>query len=176
MRASRNRIFIVTIALALGLSAAAASGADQGIKMGDSFPDLGSFALEGKVPEALKGKVVLVDFWASWCGPCKESFPAMEELQSRFGGKGLVVVAINLDDDTATMNNFLKKHPVTFAVVRDARKELVNTVNIKCMPTSFILSPDGNVAAVHRGFHGQQTRAEYLRQIDALLAAHFASK
>jgi thiol-disulfide isomerase/thioredoxin len=162
--------------LALGVLATTAPAADKGIKAGDSFPDLTSFSLEGKLPEDLKGKVVLVDFWASWCGPCKDSFPVMEELQTRFGKKGLVVLAVNLDEDSGTMNDFLKKHPVTFTVVRDAKKKLVSTVNIKSMPSSFVLTPDGKVASVHKGFHGQETRAQYFKEIEELIAANFASK
>jgi len=160
--------------LALASVIPSALAADKGIKPGDSFPDLASFSLEGKMPEQLRDKIVLVDFWASWCGPCKDSFPAMEELQTRFGSKGLVVLAVNLDEDAATMNDFLKKHPVTFNVVRDAKKKLVSTVNIKSMPSSFILGPDGKVAFVHRGYHGQETRAQYVREIEGLLTAHFA--
>jgi thiol-disulfide isomerase/thioredoxin len=167
---------ILAGALALGVMATTTLAADKGIKAGDSFPELTSFPLEGRLPDNLKGKVVLVDFWASWCGPCKDSFPVMEELQTRFGNKGLVVLAVNLDDDSATMNDFLKKHPVTFTVVRDAKKKLVSTVNIRSMPSSFVLSPDGKVASVHKGFHGQETRAQYFKEIEELIAASFASK
>ena len=176
MKTSHVKNSILAGALALGFIASTALAADKSIKVGDSFPDLGSFSLEGKLPEAIKGKVVLVDFWASWCGPCKDSFPVMEELQSRFGSKGLVVLAVNLDEDTETMNDFLKKHPVTFTVVRDAKKKLVGTVNIKSMPSSFILTPDGKVASVHKGFHGQETRAQYFKEVEELIAASFASQ
>jgi thiol-disulfide isomerase/thioredoxin len=176
MKSSRIKNSLLGTTLALGFISSTALGADKGIKMGDSFPDLNTFALEGNLPEALKGKVVLVDFWASWCGPCKDSFPVMEELQTRFGPKGLVVLAVNLDEETATMNDFLKKHPVTFTVVRDAKKKLVSTVNIKSMPSSFVLGRDGKVAAVHRGFHGQETRAQYVKEIEQLTSASFASK
>ena len=167
---------VLATALALGVIATTTLAADKGIKVGDSFPDLTSFSLEGKLPEELKGKVVLVDFWASWCGPCKDSFPVMEELQARFGKKGLVVLAVNLDEDGATRNDFLKKHPVTFTVVRDAKKKLVGTVNIKSMPSSFVLTPDGKVASVHKGFHGQETRDQYFKEIEDLIAANLASK
>ena len=176
MNTSPFKKSILAGALALGFITATALAADKGIKAGDSFPDLTTFALEGKLPDTLKGKVVLVDFWASWCGPCKDSFPVMEELQTRFGSKGLVVLAVNLDEDSETMNDFLKKHPVTFNVARDAKKKLVGAVNIKSMPSSFILTPDGKVASVHKGFHGQETRAQYLKEIEELIAATLASK
>jgi thiol-disulfide isomerase/thioredoxin len=176
MKKSLVKQTILVGALALGILASTTLAAEKGIKAGDSFPDLASFSLEGKLPDDLKGKVVLVDFWASWCGPCKDSFPVMEELQTRFGNKGLVVLAVNLDDDSATMNDFLKKHPVTFTVVRDAKKKLVSTVNIRSMPSSFVLAPDGKVASVHKGFRGQETRAHYFKEIEELIAANFASK
>ena len=74
------------------------------------------------------------------------------------------------------MNDFLKKHPVSFTIVRDARKQLVSSVNIKSVPSSFVLTPDGKVAFVHQGFHGQETRAQYLREIEELITANLASK
>lgn len=162
--------------LALCLTASGAFAADKGIKVGDTFPELAEFQFEGKLPESLKGKVVIVDFWASWCGPCKDSFPVMEELQTKFGKKGLVVLAVNLDEDRATMEDFLKKHPVTFTVVRDASKKLVGRAAIKSMPTSFVVSPDGKVASVHKGFHGSETQKQYVKEIESLIGAAVASK
>ena len=163
-------------AFALSCCSRTVLAGDKGIKVGDTFPDLGSFALEGKMPETTKGKVVLVDFWASWCGPCKESFPVMDELQKQYGQKGLVILAVNLDDDEAAMQDFLKSHPVTFTVVRDARKKMVSMVNIASMPSSFVLGPDGKVAAIHKGFHGKETSKQYAKEIEGLLSASLASK
>ena len=162
-------------ALIAALIPPAVFAGDKGLQTGDSFPDLAGFQLEGNVP-SLKDKVVIVDFWASWCGPCKDSFPVMEDLQKRFGDKGLVVLAVNVDDDAQAMNDFLKKHPVTFPVVRDAKKKLVGTVNIKSMPYSFVLTPQGKVAAVHQGFHGEQTRAQYVKEIEGLIVGNASKK
>ena len=137
-------------------------------KKGDKFPDLSSFGLEGNVPK-LDGKVVLVDFFASWCGPCQESFPAMEKLQKEYAAKGLVIVAINLDKKEADMKQFLKEHPATFTILRDASYKLVNDVKIPTMPSSFLLDRSGKVFAVHHGFNGNATAKEYTEEIDALL-------
>ena len=174
MNTSFNRT-LRAAALVSFLLTAKAFAADKGLQPGDSFPDLAKFSLEGTMPD-LKNKVVLVDFWASWCGPCKESFPAMEELHSRYGAKGLVVLAVNVDDNPQAMNDFLKKHSASFPIVRDAKKKLVSTVNIKSMPCSFVLTPQGKVAAVHKGFHGAETRAQYTREIEDLIAGNLTQK
>jgi cytochrome c biogenesis protein CcmG, thiol:disulfide interchange protein DsbE len=176
MNTSHVKTAVRTGMLALCLAASTVFAADKGIKVGDTFPELSEFQLEGKLPESLKGKVVIVDFWASWCGPCKDSFPVMDELQSRYGKKGLVVLAVNLDEDRATMEDFLKKHPVAFTVVRDASKMLVGRASIKSMPTSFVLSPDGKVASIHKGFHGSDTQKQYEKEVESLIGTAVVSK
>ncbi len=81
--------------------------ASAALKVGDTLPDLASFKLEGKLPASLKGKVVVVDFWASWCLPCAKSFPVLDELQKKYGDR-LVVVAVNVDEKKANMDRFLE--------------------------------------------------------------------
>jgi len=135
---------------------------------GDKFPDLSTYGLEGTLP-SLGGKVVLVDFFASWCGPCKESFPAMEKLHQKYGSQGLVIVAINLDKKAEDMQSFLNDHPVTFTTVRDGSYKLVNEIKIPTMPSSFMLDRSGKVFAVHRGFEGGKTEKQYAEEIESLL-------
>ncbi len=142
--------------------------AHAALKVGDALPDLASFKLEGKLPDNLKGKVVLVDFWASWCLPCAKSFPVLDELQKKYGDK-LVIVAVNIDEKAANMDTFLKKHSVSFTVVRDADQKLVAVVEPATMPTSFILDGEGKVRFLHNGFHGEDTRKEYVSEIESLL-------
>jgi len=139
------------------------------VKVGDAFPDFASFKLEGKLPEVTKGKVVLVDFWASWCAPCRKSFPTLNELQQRYGGKGLVVIAVNVDERRASMDQFVKNIPATFPVVRDAEQKLVAAVAVESMPTSFLLDASGHVRFVHVGYLGDATRTDYIREIEELL-------
>jgi thiol-disulfide isomerase/thioredoxin len=150
---------------ALGL----AFSAWAGIKAGQAFPDLAGFSIEGKLPDTLKGKVVLMDFWASWCGPCGESFPVMEELQKKYGAQGFIIIAVNEDEKKADMEDFLKTHHVSFTVVRDAAQKLVDKTGIETMPSSFLLGPDGKVIFVHSGFHGSDTRKQYEQEIESLL-------
>jgi thiol-disulfide isomerase/thioredoxin len=160
----RTKLVCGAAALLLGVTVATAAP----LKEGDAFPDLAKFGLVGTLPE-ITGKVVLVDFFASWCGPCKESFPAMDELQKKFGDKGLRIVAINVDEKKEDMDNFLKKHPVGFTVVRDAAKKLVNEVKITTMPSSFLLDKSGKIHAIHFGYKGQETAKKYAEEIAALL-------
>ena len=145
--------------------------ASAALKVGDTLPDLTGFKLEGTLPESLKGKVVILDFWASWCGPCAESFPVMDELQKKYREQGLMIWAVSVDEKAAKMETFLKKNPVSFAVVRDGEHKLVANVTPETMPTSFIIDREGKVRFIHNGFHGSTTRKQYVEQIESLLKA-----
>lgn len=170
----KKSMFVGAIAFTMCATSTFAGG--KGIKVGDALPDLKTFGLQGALPEDLKGKVVLLDFWASWCGPCKESFPVMEELHQKYGTKGLVIVAVNVDEDAGAMKDFLKDHAVTFAIVHDATKKLVGTANIASMPTSFVIGTDGKVVSIHKGFHGKDTAKQYTAEVEKLLAGNVARK
>jgi len=161
---SLKAVLAAALLAALGLSASAA-----GFKAGDALPDLSQLKLEGKFPDSLKGKVVLLDFWASWCEPCKASFPTMDELQKRYGSQGLVVVAINVDENKADMENFLKKNAASFAILRDAAQKLVTQAGIVTMPSSFLIDQEGRVRFVHSGFRGEETKKKYEQEIESLL-------
>jgi thiol-disulfide isomerase/thioredoxin len=138
------------------------------LKEGSPFPDLTRCGMEGKLPD-LHGKVVLVDFFASWCQPCQESFPVMEELYQKYGSKGFVIVAVNLDTKKGDLDKFLKRHPTSFTVVRDADNKLVQQIQIPTMPSSFLLDRHGKVYASHNGFKGEETKKQYTAEIEALL-------
>ena len=152
-------------------TATGATGEQLELKPGDPFPDLTRFPLEGKLPEDLKGQVRVVDFWASWCAPCKDTFPAMEELYVRFQKQGLVILAINVDKSRTAMTEFLKDHPVTFTVLRDARKELVSKLRLPSLPSTFILDREGRVHSVCKGFRNAESRRKAVKEIEELLKA-----
>jgi|WetSurMetagenome_2_1015567.scaffolds.fasta_scaffold428733_2 cytochrome c biogenesis protein CcmG, thiol:disulfide interchange protein DsbE len=161
---ARIRLLAIIVAQLLGVFLATAAP----LKEGDAFPDLNQFGLEGAVPD-IRGKVVLVDFFASWCHPCQESFPVMEELHKQFAGKGLVIIAINLDKNKSDMDDFLKSYPASFVILRDAGNKLVSRVKIPTMPSSFLLDRDGKIRAFHRGFKGAESKKKYTEEIEALL-------
>jgi len=117
---------------------------------------------------AYKGQVVYLDFWASWCGPCKQSFPWMNEMHTRYGNKGLHVLAVNVDQKTSDAQAFLADNPARFEVAFDASGHTPRAYAIKGMPTSVLIGPDGKVLMMHAGFKEEQ-RDELERQIKQAL-------
>ncbi len=140
-----------------------------GLKRGDNLPDLASFQLEGKLPTDLKGRVILLDFWASWCGPCKSSFPVMEELNKKYASQGLTIIAVSVDEKKENMDRFLNSAKVSFTVVRDARHKLVAAADIKAMPTSLLIDRSGKIHMIHVGFDVEKTPDQYVKEVEELL-------
>lgn len=163
MSSNHWRITLVSL-----LVAGWSTWADATVKVGEIFPPLTAFGLQGRVP-ATKGKVVVVDFWASWCAPCKESFPALERLQKAYQARGLEVVAINVDTKREAMDRFLESYPVSFSVVRDASKRMVEWTKPEAMPTSLVIDRAGRVVAVHAGFKGEETEKALIEEIEKCL-------
>jgi len=132
----------------------------QAIEAGQAAPDFELPGRQGPVKlSQYKGKTVYLDFWASWCGPCKQSFPWMNEMQSRYSGKGLQVLAVNLDQKAADATAFLGSNPARFDVAFDPNGTTPKQYAIKGMPTSVLIGPDGRVIQTHSGFKDEQ-RAE----------------
>lgn len=144
------------------------------INVGDQFPELGSADLsllsERKALPDLRGNVVLVDFWASWCAPCKASFPAMAKLNENYAARGFTIVAVSVDEKSAAAAGFWKKMNAPFSGAHDAGKKLVSKVGVPTMPTSYLIDRNGRVRFIHQGFHGDETIRDLRQQIDALLA------
>lgn len=159
----KNLMVLCAVIASLALSAHA-----ETLKKGDAAPDLKTFALEGALPETA-GKVVWLDFWASWCGPCAASFPAMDRLYKKYKDRGLVVIGVNVDEDAAAMKKFLAKHSVSFPVVRDAAHKLVAKVDVETMPSSIVIGVGGRIVGVHSGFKGAETEAAVEKEIQTLL-------
>ncbi|MEP7181119.1 MAG: TlpA disulfide reductase family protein [Betaproteobacteria bacterium] len=120
--------------------------------------------------DQLRGQVVYVDFWASWCAPCKRSFPWMNELQQRWGGKGLAVVAINVDKKRDDADRFLRQVPTAFTVVFDPAGTAPAAYGVKAMPSSYLIDARGNVVEVEQGFRDER-KAALEERIRALVAA-----
>ena len=100
----------------------------------------------------LRGRFVFLDFWASWCAPCKLSFPWMRQMQASYGPAGLRVVAISVDARRSDADKFLAAAPVNFAVAFDPAGDTPKAYAIKAMPSSFLIAPDGRILFTHAGF------------------------
>lgn len=119
--------------------------------------------------QQLQGKVVLVDFWASWCAPCRKSFPWLNTMQQQYAEAGLLILAVNEDTERAEANRFLQHVPATFAVLYDQAGALAEQYQLPGMPSSFLIDKKGEVRYRHIGFKQADTSA-YEAKIRQLLA------
>jgi len=144
----------------LGLLVFASVAAAGPATLGEHVP---AFRLPGPAgavsSDSLAGKVVYVDFWASWCEPCRRSFPWMRALHERYAQKGLAIVAIDLDHDRAAGEKFLAKYPAPFRVAFDPDGKTAEAFGVEAMPTSFLISRDGRVLERHAGFDPKKADA-----------------
>jgi cytochrome c biogenesis protein CcmG, thiol:disulfide interchange protein DsbE len=145
-----------TIGILLGLAATLATA----LEVGQQAPDFDLPGKQGNVKLSdYKGKTVYLDFWASWCGPCKQSFPWMNEMHTKYAGQNFKVVGINVDAKQADADGFLTGTPAKFDVAFDAKGASPKTYGIKGMPSSVLIGPDGKVLAVHAGFKDEERGA-----------------
>jgi cytochrome c biogenesis protein CcmG, thiol:disulfide interchange protein DsbE len=114
------------------------------------------------------GRVVYVDFWASWCVPCRKSMPALEALYRKHGAAGFTVVGVNKDVSDEDARRFLARVPVTFTLVKDADDAIARSFKVKAMPSGYLVDRRGIVRRVHRGFT-EDTAAELEKEIQSLL-------
>lgn len=124
------------------------------VDVGEPPPEINLPDLNGKKVSlaALRGKVVVVDFWASWCAPCKEEMPVLEALYKRYKDKGLVVIGVSVDNDLANAKKFVSGVKVSFPIVHDAGHAVADKFKPPRMPTSYVIDKAGKVRFVHAGF------------------------
>lgn len=120
-------------------------------------------------PSEYKGKVVLIDFWASWCGPCQKAMPFFNSLHNERQKNGFEVVAINVDEDKEIARQFLESHPVDYPMFFDPDGQCPEIYQVKAMPSSYLIDKTGKVRHIHLGFRDGD-EALLREQIQALLA------
>lgn len=150
----------------LGLVATVAA-----VDAGSRAPELGARTLDGRPIRMadLRGKVVIVDFWASWCEPCREELPALDRLYQRYREQGLVVVGVSVDRTERNARGFLRRNSVSFPIIHDEGHRIADRYSPPRMPSSYIVDRRGVIRHVHEGFRsGDERRIE--REVRALLA------
>lgn len=130
------------------------------------------FALKGSGGEnirlsELRGQVVLINFWASWCGPCRQEMPHLDELYQKYEPLGFTLLAVNVEQDRRKADKLLADVPVTFPVLFDDRNEVSKLYDVVAMPSTVLVDRDGNVRHVHHGYKPgyEQTYQEQIRSL-----------
>lgn len=166
-RAARSATLAVVLSLVAWLSPA------QAVEVGAPAPDFDLAAADGSrlALGDLRGRVVYLDFWASWCAPCRRSFPFMNALQANHAGKGLRVIGINLDRKPEQALGFLKETPAEFRILYDPAAQSPKAYGVRKMPSSVLIGADGRVIAVHEGFSDADAPAIEAQVVAALAAA-----
>jgi cytochrome c biogenesis protein CcmG/thiol:disulfide interchange protein DsbE len=139
------------------------------------------FALLGAIPGAAtaaaapsldltqhRGRVVIVDFWASWCKPCRQSIPWLNAMRERYGAQGLTIIGVNVDAERRDADRFLNAVPIAFDVVFDPAGDLATQFRVKGMPSSYVFDRNGKLVDTYIGFR-EATRAEHEAALEKLL-------
>ena len=148
------------------------------------FTSINSFAADAKGPapdftlaskdggnvrlQEQLGNVVLINFWASWCGPCREELPYLEELQQEYADLGFTILAVNVDEDPSKADILLNDIPVSFPVLFDVNDDVSKLYNVQAMPTTVIVDRDGNQRLLHKGYKSGD-EVKYKQAVKALL-------
>lgn len=153
--------FLALLLLTLAPIAHAAAPARGAVAPSFTLPTAtGSVSLD-----SLQRNVVLVDFWASWCVPCKSSFPWMTAMHQRYGPKGLAIVAINVDKSRKSAQEFLEKHPAPFIVAYDPDGKTAKAYHVWGMPTSYLVGHDRAILFSRSGFD-----PKHAKDVEAMIA------
>ncbi|HEX9140299.1 MAG TPA: TlpA disulfide reductase family protein [Steroidobacteraceae bacterium] len=155
------------LAAALGL-AAVAGAAD--LAPGAQAPAFALGSQSGKPVDLshLKGQVVLINFWATWCGPCRKEMPVLDQLYSKYKPLGFTLLGVNVEPDPSNATGFLKSTPVTFPILFDTDSKVSKLYEVAGMPSTVIVDRKGNVRYIHRGYNPGEEN-EYLDQIRSLV-------
>ena len=154
----------------LALTVLATSSLEASDLAGKPAPD---FALKSSTGANLRlseyrGDVVMINFWATWCGPCRQEMPLLDQLYSRYQRVGFSLLGVNIDDDSSRAMDMIHELGVSFPVLFDARKEVSKLYDVDAMPVTVLVDREGNVRYVHKGYKPGYEEM-YLDQIRSLL-------
>jgi peroxiredoxin len=162
---SKPRNFLRAVALASALAVSSLVGASATIAPSFTLP---SRAGDSVSLEQLKGQVVMLNFWASWCGPCRQEMPLLDQMHKRYSALGFTLLGVNVEANTADAERWLGETPVSFPVLFDKDSKVSKLYDVSAMPSTVFIDRKGNVRYLHRGYKPGD-ESEYLNQIRALL-------
>jgi thiol-disulfide isomerase/thioredoxin len=116
----------------------------------------------------LRGEVVMINFWASWCAPCRQEMPLLEEIYKKYSDLGFTLLAVNVEEDSSKAGELLRDIPVTFPVLYDNTNRVTKLYKVVAMPSTVIIDRDGNLRYLHRGYLPGYEE-EYKRQVSELI-------
>ncbi len=156
--------------VATTLSPATLAASVDALRTGAPAPGFALNSSSGKAVNLadLKGQIVLVNFWASWCGPCRKEMPILEQLNKQYRAKGVTLVGVNVEPNSASAIDWLKATPVSFPILFDVDSKVSKLYQVEGMPNTVILDRSGKVRYIHRGY-APGAENEYLDQIRALI-------
>ena len=155
-------LFAVTMLFATGqLQAASSTG---------PAPDFTLKSSTGKNIKLseLRGQVVMINFWASWCGPCRQEMPLLDQLYQRYQPMGFTLLGVNVEEDSSAADKILKEIPVSFPVLYDNNSKVSESYQVQAMPSTFLIDRDGKLRYLHKGYK-PGTEDEYQQQIRELI-------
>ena len=159
----RNRIVAIAAALAVALPALA-------IPSGSPAP---AFTLASSIGSQVslaqyKGQVVMINFWASWCGPCRQEMPLLESIYKKYNKMGFTLIGVNVEPDSQAANQWLKQTPVSFPILYDKDSQVSKLYDVAGMPSTVLIDRSGKLRMLHRGYKAGDEN-EYLDSIRALI-------
>jgi thiol-disulfide isomerase/thioredoxin len=165
-----RHVFIGLVLAGAAAAGVARAAADAPLAAGAPAPTFQLGSSDGKAVDlaGLKGKVVMINFWASWCGPCRKEMPILEQLNKQYRNKGLALIGVNVEPDSKAAMDWLKATPVSFPILFDTESRVSKLYQVAGMPNTVILDRKGTVRYIHRGYQAGAEN-EYLDQIRQLI-------
>lgn len=165
MRSSKLFLWVRATALAATLAVTSLVGASSTIAPSFALPSRSGDTVS---LDQLKGQVVMLNFWASWCGPCRQEMPLLDQMHKRYSSLGFTLIGVNVEANTQDAEKWLTQTPVTFPVLFDKENKVSKLYDVSAMPSTVFIDRKGNVRYLHRGYKSGD-ESEYLNQIRALL-------